>query len=74
MNYAQDSFISSTFWTERIGPAAALKTLEVMKEIQSWKILPKVGRYISSSWKDIFDSVGLDCNIFGTPAMPCFAF
>ena len=28
MNCAQDSFISSTFWTERIGPAAALKTLE----------------------------------------------
>ena len=23
---------SSTFWTERIGPAAALKTLEVMEK------------------------------------------
>ena len=72
MDYAQESFISSTFWTERIGPAAALKTLEVMKEIQSWKILPKVGKYISKSWKDIFDSLDLSCDIFGTPAMPCF--
>ena len=53
MNCAQDSFISSTFWTERIGPAAALKTLEVMKEIRSWEILPKVGEEISSSWKNI---------------------
>ena len=74
MNCAQDSFISSTFWTERIGPAAALKTLEVMKEIRSWEILPKVGEEISSSWKKIFDDLGLNCNVFGTPAMPCFSF
>jgi len=31
MQEAQSTFISSTFWTERIGPSAALKTLEVMK-------------------------------------------
>ena len=74
MNCAQDSFISSTFWTERIGPAAALKTLEVMKEIRSWEILPKIGEEISSSWKKIFDDLGLNCNVFGTPAMPSFSF
>jgi len=74
MNCAQDSFISSTFWTERIGPAAALKTLEVMKEIKSWEILPKIGEEISSSWKKIFQDLGLNCNVFGTPTMPCFSF
>ena len=31
MEAAQSTFISSTFWTERIGPSAALKTLEVME-------------------------------------------
>ena len=30
MSAAQETFISSTFWTERIGPTAALKTLEIM--------------------------------------------
>ena len=30
MEAAQSTFISSTFWTERIGPTAALKTLEIM--------------------------------------------
>lgn len=74
MDCAQDSFISSTFWTERIGPSAALKTLEVMNELKSWKILPKVGEEISTSWKKIFENLNLECNIFGTPAMPCFAF
>ena len=31
MEAAQNSFISSTFWTERIGASAALKTLEIME-------------------------------------------
>ena len=31
MEHAQDSFMSSTFWSERSGPAAAIKTLEVME-------------------------------------------
>ena len=37
MEAAQTTFISSTFWTERIGPTAALKTLEVMERVQSWE-------------------------------------
>ena len=31
MEHANESFISSTFWTERIGLAAALATLKEMK-------------------------------------------
>ena len=37
MEAAQSTFISSTFWTERIGPTAALKTLEVMERERSWE-------------------------------------
>ena len=36
MEAAQSTFISSTFWSDRIGPAAANKTLEVMNEMKSW--------------------------------------
>ena len=32
MQAAQQTFISSTFWTERIGPTAALKTLEIISD------------------------------------------
>ena len=72
MQEAQNSFISSTFWTERIGPSAGLATLETMKKISSWKILPKVGKKISDTWKEIFKSLDVDATYFGTPAMPCF--
>ena len=36
MDYAQSTFISSTFWTERIGSVAALKTLEIMERDETW--------------------------------------
>ena len=39
MKYAQSSFISSTFWSERSGYVAALKTLEIMKKKRPWKEL-----------------------------------
>ena len=39
MDHAQDSFMSSTFWTERTGPVAALETLKQMEKIKSWKII-----------------------------------
>ena len=50
MNIAQSTFISSTFWTERIGPTAAIKTLEVMNSLKSWEIITEVGKEISKGW------------------------
>ena len=55
MESAQASFISSTFWTERIGPTAALKTLEVMENIQSWKIITDIGKSIRSKLVQLND-------------------
>ena len=39
MQSAQNSFISSTFWSSLIGPSAALKTLEIMNELKSWEVI-----------------------------------
>ena len=39
MEHAQDTFISSTFWSERSGPVAANKTLDIMERTKSWKII-----------------------------------
>ena len=36
MKHTQGTFISSTFWTERSGSVAALKTLAEMEKIKSW--------------------------------------
>ena len=49
MEAAQSTFISSTFWTERIGPSAALKTLEVMERFRSWDTITPDGTGIFAS-------------------------
>ncbi len=46
MEYANKSFISSTFWTERIGPTAALETLKIMEKNKSWKEITSIGKKI----------------------------
>jgi len=60
MEAAQTSFISSTFWTERIGPTAALKTLEVMKREKSWEQITQTGISIRKGWQSLADKHGLE--------------
>ncbi len=74
MENANSSFISSTFWTERIGPTAALKTIELMKKTQSWKIITEMGIKFKKQIKKIADKNKIKINIQGLDAMPKFEF
>ena len=51
MENAQSTFISSTYWGERSGYAAALKTLDEMYKTNSWKIISENGRYFKNKLK-----------------------
>ena len=72
MEIAQDTFMSSTFWSERIGPAAALKTLEVMKEIKSWNIITKKGKELRKGIQLIAKKNKLDISFIGLPSLTSF--
>ncbi len=74
MESAQTSFISSTFWTERIGPSAALKTLEVMENISSWKTITETGKNITKRWEELAQKYELKINTSGLPALTSFSF
>ena len=74
MEHANESFISSTFWTERIGPTAGLKTIEVMKNIKSWQTINKVGAKIRKRWSQLFKHYNLKVNINGIPSLLNFIF
>jgi glutamate-1-semialdehyde 2,1-aminomutase len=73
MDSAQNSFISSTFWTERSGPTAALKTLELMEKMKSWEIITKTGKNIQKQWKVLADRNNLNIQIAGIPALSSFS-
>jgi glutamate-1-semialdehyde 2,1-aminomutase len=73
MEAAQTSFISSTFWTERIGPTAALKTLDVMERERSWERVTAIGLELRSQWQGLADRHGLTISHNGLPALTGFA-
>lgn len=75
MEGAHTSFISSTYWTEGVGPAAALATLEKMQSIDVAARLAQIGTRLQSIWTDRAKQHGLPltCNA-GLPVFPGFAF
>jgi glutamate-1-semialdehyde 2,1-aminomutase len=74
MEAAQTTFISSTFWTERIGPTAALKTLEVMERVKSWDAITQTGLSIRQGWQQLADKHDLKIDHWGLPALTGFTF
>jgi len=72
MDSAQDTFISSTFWTERVGFAAALETINQLEKFQVHKNLIKTGDFISKEWNSLFSKHGLDVKT--TDFLPLITF
>jgi len=74
MEAAQKTFISSTFWTERIGPCAALKTIEIMEKNKTWEFINKTGLMIKEKWLKLAKKHKLKIEIFGITSLPSFKF
>jgi glutamate-1-semialdehyde aminotransferase len=74
MDVAQDTFISSTMWTERIGYAAGLATLDKMKKKNVQEYLVRFGKKIKEGWKTISMETKVNINITGLDSIPIFSF
>jgi glutamate-1-semialdehyde 2,1-aminomutase len=73
MQSAQETFISSTFWTERIGPTAALATLEVMAREDAPNQIDLIGKKIQGIWSRISREAGLTLHPSGLPSLSTYA-
>jgi glutamate-1-semialdehyde 2,1-aminomutase len=69
MEAAQSSFISSTYWTERIGPTAALATLRKFRAIEGPRKLVDAGRRVQTIWNEAATATGVAVRV-GHPDMP----
>jgi len=74
MQAAQSTFISSTYWTERIGPAAALATIRKHRRCNVPEYLIEVGERIQSGWRVVANRAGIAINITGIPPLGHFSF
>ena len=74
MKKVKDTFISSTFWSERIGYVAGLSVLKEMKKLKPWKKTNKLGKYIKKNWALLAKRHQLSIEILGLDSMPFFIF
>ncbi|MFM8895795.1 MAG: aminotransferase class III-fold pyridoxal phosphate-dependent enzyme, partial [Actinomycetales bacterium] len=72
MQAAQSTFISSTFWTERIGPAAALAALQAMAEEDAPARVHRIGEQVQQRWTQVAQQAGLGLVTGGLPALANF--
>ena len=74
MKKAENSFISSTMWSERVGFVASLATIEEMERIKSYKILINRGQYLNKKWIELSKKYNLNLSINGIESITSFQF
>lgn len=71
---AHGSFISSTYWTESVGPVAALATVRKMQAVNVPEHVAKVGARVQNCWKESARRHGLAVHVDGYPCLAHFRF
>ena len=74
MEAAQDSFISSTYWTDRVGPTAALSTIKKMRDKKVSQHLVDTGEKIQIGWKEAAANNKLALDVSGIYPLSHFNF
>jgi glutamate-1-semialdehyde aminotransferase len=72
MQAAQSTFLSSTNWTERIGPAAALATIRKFKRERVADHLIHIGKQATDAWKKSAAKAGIQLHTDGLPSLTHF--
>jgi glutamate-1-semialdehyde 2,1-aminomutase len=74
MDAAQDTFISSTMWTERVGYVAALATLKKLEKNDVQTDLVRYGAQINKGWKALSKKHGINIHVSGIPPLTHISF
>jgi glutamate-1-semialdehyde aminotransferase len=74
MEVAQKTFISSTYWTDRIGPAASIAAIKKMNECDVPRFLTDAGRSIKRGWEAAAKKHGVDIEVGGMDPLGHFVF
>ena len=74
MDGAQDSFISSTYWTESVGPTAALATIKKMEETKAWEYVSRIGQNCMDKWNEYIKKYDIPAHAHGTPCLAHLGF
>lgn len=74
MESAQRTFISSSYWTEGVGPAAALATIKKLRELNAPEHFWRLGGRAQEGLRKLAGKHDLPVRVVGKPPLPGFAF
>jgi len=74
MTAAQDTFISSTFWTERVALAAAVKSIQEYREHNVAEYLMRIGKRVQEGWAQQAETARLRIHVGGIYPLSHFDF
>ena len=74
MQVAQDTFISSTMWTDRLGFIAANATLNKLKKLKVNNKIKNFGKKIKKGWIELAKKNYLKITVTGLDTIPSFKF
>lgn len=74
MEFAQESFISSTYWTERTGLAAAIATIQKYQDHHVEQHLEEIGKKVQAGWKKLAGKHSLKIAVTGIYPMSHLEF
>jgi glutamate-1-semialdehyde 2,1-aminomutase len=72
ISLSKKTFISSVFWTEKIGPACAVAFIKKHKKLNLGKVLQKKGKEIKKIWQEAANRADLNIDIFGIDSLATF--
>ncbi|MCD4722140.1 MAG: aminotransferase class III-fold pyridoxal phosphate-dependent enzyme [Desulfobacula sp.] len=74
MEVAQDTFISSTYWTDRIGPTAALATIRKFRKCNAGDYLNRLGKILQCGIRKMAERHLIKLEIIGIPPLTHMSF
>jgi len=74
MEAVQSTFISSTNWTERIGPSAAIATIKKHIRESVAEHIIDIGSAVTKGWEDAANAAGIKLHTSGLPSLNHFSF
>lgn len=74
MEKAQESFISSTYWTDRLGLVASITTIKLLKKYQVPEYITEIGETIQNKINELSNKWNLKIKISGIPPLTHFSF
>ena len=74
MEIAQETFISSTYWTEGIGFTAGLTTINKFIELNVAENISMLGEYFQNGLKKIVEKHNMKIVVGGLPCISTFTF